>query len=125
MDGGPGHFGKSYTKYYPGGSLRDALLLCFSFEFLLDLSWFVIEGGVWFGPLSWTRPNADRVRMSRRYDMGEQDTTLLSLPKIALIALSPKKTQLQNCLLVYLFWLTPETFGKCVKQGEIMNMFMF
>ena len=31
--------------------------------------------------------------MSRRYDMGEQDTTLLSLPKIALITLNPKKTQ--------------------------------
>ena len=110
------------------GSLRHALLLCFSFEFLLDWSaieGFLVEGGVWFGPLSWTRPNADRVRMSRRYDMGEQDTTLLSLPKIALITLNPKKTQLQNCLLVYLFWLTPETFGKCVKQGEIMNMFIF
>ena len=63
--------------------------------------------------------------MSRRYDMGEQDTTLLSLPKIALITLNPKKTQLQNCLLVYLFWVTPETFGKCVKQGEIMNMCIF
>ena len=63
--------------------------------------------------------------MSRRYDMGEQDTTLFSLPKIALITLNPKKTQLQNCLLVYLFWVTPETFGKCVKQGVTMNMFMF
>ena len=63
--------------------------------------------------------------MSRRYDMGEQDTTLLSLPKIALVTLNPKKTRLQNCLLVYLFWVTPETFGECVKQGEIMNMFIF
>ena len=102
--------------------------MCFSFEFLLDSSpieGFLVEGGVWFGPLSWTSPNADRVRMSRRYDMGEQATTLFSLPKIALITLNPKKTQLQNCLLVYLFWVTPETFGKCVKQGVTMNIFMF
>ena len=56
---------------------------------------------MWFGPLSWTRPNADRVRMSRRYDMGEQDTTLLSLPKIALITLNPKRL---NCRTVY--WST-------------------
>ena len=71
---------------------------------------------MWFGLPSWARPNVDCVRMSRCCDMSEQGTTLFSLPKIALITQHPKKTQLQNCLSVYLFCVTPEAFGKCVSE---------